>query len=102
MQKGKKRRNGLRNLILFNSHLYTVKSVYLQKDKDGVIIHLDFEEEGSHKVTFLVREDEIDQLQFLKKGVLITVHIGNGGYVCVEEGTHLPEEGYIFGCVIDE
>lgn len=84
-------------LILFKSRVLTVKSVYRKKlDGDKVRIYLTFFE-TNEKIFF--QEEQIDYYKFLKKGTVVTLHLGNGNYKFVEEGIHLPEKG-IFTMVV--
>ena len=84
----------MKQLILFNSHVYTVKSVYRKKLRDGTIkVSLCVLEENTR---FIFDVEDIKKYKFLKKGAVITVHIGNGGYICIEEGKKLPEDAKIY------
>lgn len=81
----------MKQIILFNSYVYTVKSVYRKKLRDGSIkVFLSILETGEKFIFVIETNDEFD---FLKKGAIITVHLGNGGYACIEEGNKMPEKG---------
>ena len=78
----------------FNSHVYTVKSVYRQKLRDATIkVSLCVLEEATR---FIFDIEDTNKYKFLKKGAIITLHIGNGGYICIEEGKKLPEDDKIY------
>ena len=84
----------MKQLILFNSYVYTVKSVYRKKLRDSTIKVFLTVLEKNEKFIFNVR-DTINY-KFLKKGTIITVHLGNGGYICIQEGKKLPENDSIY------
>lgn len=84
----------MKHVIIFKSHVYTVKSVYRKKLCDGTI-----------KVSLCVLEEEkrfifniydANKYKFLKKGALITLHIWNGEYICIEEGKKQPKDDKIY------
>jgi len=84
----------MKQVILFNSHVYTVKSVYRKKLRDGTIkVSLCVLEEDTR---FIFDVKDTNKYKFLKKGAVITVHIGNGGYICIEEGKKLPRDNKIY------
>lgn len=84
----------MKNIILFNSYVYTIKSVYRKKLRDGTIkVSLCVLEENTR---FIFDIDDTNKYKFLKKGAVITVHLGNGGYICIEEGKKLPEDKKIY------
>ena len=84
----------MKHVILFNSYVYTVKSVYRKKLRDGTIkVSLRILEEDKK---FIFDIKDINEYKFLKKGAVITVHLGNGGYVCIQEGKKLPENEQIY------
>ena len=84
----------MKHVILFNSYVYTVKSVYRKKLRDGTIkVSLRILEEDKK---FIFDIKDINEYKFLKKSAVITVHLGNGGYVCIQEGKKLPEDEKIY------
>ena len=84
----------MKQVILFNSHVYTVKSVYRKKLRDSTIkVSLYILEEDTR---FIFDIEDTNKYKFLKKGAVITVHIGNGGYICIEEGKKLPRDNKIY------
>ena len=77
----------MKHVILFNSYVYTVKSVYRKKLRDGTIkVSLCVLEEDKK---FIFNIKDTSKYKFLRKGAIITVHLGNGGYICIEEGKKL-------------
>lgn len=84
----------MKHVILFNSYVYTVKSVYRKKLRDGTIkVYLCVLEEDKK---FIFDIKDTNKYKFLRKGAIITVHLGNGGYICIEEGKKLPEGEKIY------
>ena len=84
----------MKQVILFNSHVYTIKSVYRKKLRDSTIkVSLCVLEEDTR---FIFDIEDTNKYKFLKKGAVITVHIGNGGYICIEEGKKLPRDNKIY------
>ena len=84
----------MKQVILFNSYVYTVKSVYRKKLRDGTTkVSLCVLEETTR---FIFDIEDNNKYKFLKKGAVITVHIGNGGYICIEEGKKLSEDDKIY------
>ena len=95
----KKRLAHQRHLILFESELLTVKSVYRKKEKDKIIVYLKFLEKNSGIVVPIDYKD-LDLYSFLRKGKTITVHFGNGGYCAIQDGDHTPKNGGIYSITI--
>lgn len=80
-------------LIIFNSYLYTIKSIYRKKVKEGKhVVYLHFNETSE---SYAINVEDIANMKEFKKGDLVTLHAGNGGYVCLEKGNTLPEDGKI-------
>ncbi len=95
---GKRRFPRRKYLILFNSYLYTVKSIYRRRLEDGKYqVYLRFNETKEQITTKL---DDLSLLQGLKRGELVTVHLGNGGYMCIEKGDKMPKNGQILSCEV--
>lgn len=95
---GKRRFPRRKYLILFNSYLYTVKSIYRRRLEDGKYqVYLRFNETKEQITTKL---DDPSLLQGLKRGELVTVHLGNGGYMCIEKGDKMPKNGQILSCEV--
>ncbi len=95
---GKRRFPRRKYLILFNSYLYTVKSIYRRRLEDGKYqVYLRFNETKEQITTVL---DDLSLLQGVKRGELITVHLGNGGYMCIEKGNKMPQNGRIMSCEV--
>lgn len=85
-------------LILFNSYLYTVKSIYRRRLTDGnYIVYLRFNQPSEPVVA---RVKNISLVAGIKKGDLVTVHLGNGGYVIIEKGDKVPKDGKILSCKV--
>ena len=85
-------------LILFTAEALTIKSIYRQKLKDGKYnVHIRFCERVE-SYTFNV--EKIDWAEGFKKGEIVTLHEGNGGYYCIEKGNTVPQDGSIRGCII--
>lgn len=71
------------------SLVVSLKFVYRKKLRDSTIkVFLTVFEED-RKFIFDVKD--INKYKFLKKGAIITVHLGNGNYACIQEGNKLPE-----------
>lgn len=88
-------RSKRKHLILFNSEVYTVKSVYRKKVAEGINAYLKFYE-GNYQFAFSSSEKEINNYSFIKKGTIVTLHIGNGGYFCIEKGENRPINGCVY------
>lgn len=84
----------MKQLILFNSYVYTVKSVYRKKLRNSTIKVFLTVLEKDEKFIFNVRD--ANNYKFLKRGAIITVHLGNGGYICIQEGKKLPENDSVY------
>lgn len=84
----------MKPIILFNSHVYTVKSVYRKKLRDGTIKVFLTVLETDRKFVFDIEDN--NEYEFLKKGAIITIHLGNGRYIFIEEGEKLPENNKIY------
>ncbi len=58
--------------------MFCAKLVYLrQKD--------------SKAISFQVSTKSIGFYNFLRKGRVITIYLGNGGYCIIQDGNHMPE-----------
>lgn len=80
-------------LILFKSRALTLKSIYRKKLSDGQYnIYLRFNEIDDH---YIVPTDSLDLVKDFKRGDLVTIHEGNGGYFAIEKGNTVPQEGSI-------
>lgn len=79
-------------LIIFNSYLYTIKSIYRKKIEEEYVVYLHFNETSE---SYAINVADIENMKGFKKGDLVTLHAGNGGYVCLEKGNMLPEDGKI-------
>lgn len=81
----------MKQLITFTSHVYTVKSVYRKKLRDGTIkVSLCVLEEDK-KFIFYIKDT--NEYKFLKKGAIITINIGDDKYIYIKEGEkHFNEE----------
>ena len=84
----------MKQIILFNSYVCTVKSVYRKRLRNGTIKVFLSILETDEKFIFNIKNN--NEYRFLKKSAVITVHLGNGGYVCIQEGNKLPENGQIY------
>lgn len=84
----------MKPIILFNSHVYTVKSVYRKKLRDDTIKVFLTVLETDRKFLFDIEDN--NEYKFLKKGAIITIHLGNGRYICIQEGKKLPENDSIY------
>jgi hypothetical protein len=84
----------MKHIILFNSYVCTVKSVYRKKLRDGTIKVFLSVLETDEKFIFNIKNN--NDYKFLKKSVVITVHFGNDGYVYIQEGNKLPKNGQIY------
>lgn len=85
-------------LILFNSYLYTVKSIYRRKMPDGKhLVSLRFNET---KEQYRAQVDDLTLVKDIKKGDQVTIHLGNGGYMCIEKGDKMPKNGQILSCEV--
>ena len=81
----------MKQLITFNSHVYTVKSVYRKKLRDGTIkVSLRVLEEDAR---FIFNIKDTKEYKFFKKGAIITVNIGDDKYAHIQEGKkHFNED----------
>lgn len=89
----KQRYNVKKLLILFESKIVTIKSIYRKKLVSGrytVYLRLNETSEG-----YMFNVESLDFAKELKRGDLITLHIGNGGYISIEKGNTLPQDGTI-------
>jgi len=85
-------------LILFTAEALTIKSIYRQKQKDGKYnVHIHFCEKTDH---YVFNVERIDWAEGLKKGDVVTLHEGNGGYYCIEKGNTVPQDGSIRACIV--
>ena len=93
----KKRRFPKRKyLIIFNSYLYTVKSIYRRKLPSGKhVVYLRFNETNEQ---YAAKVADIGLVAGIKKGDTVTLHVGNGGYMCIKKGNHMPKEGKVMCC----
>lgn len=95
---GKRRFPRRKYLILFNSYLYTVKSIYRRKMPDGkLLVCLRFNET---KEQYRAQVEDVNLVAGIKKGDLVTIHVGNGGYMCIEKGDKMPKDGQIMSCEV--
>ena len=90
----KKRRFPKRKyLIIFNSYLYTIKSIYRKKIAEGKhVVYVRFNETSE---SYAINVKDLENMKGFKKGDLVTLHAGNGGYILLEKGNTLPENGKI-------
>ena len=89
----KKRDRQLKCLILFNSKALTIKSIYRKKIVDGRYdVYLRFNEIEER---YIVKKYNIDRFKDFKRGDLVTIHEGNGGYFAIEKGNTVPQDGSI-------
>ena len=80
-------------LIIFKSEICTIKSIYRKKLNDGnYIVFLHFNEDPE---TYVVYVNNLELLKGFKKGDMVTIHVGNGGYFCIEKGNVAPQDGQI-------
>lgn len=94
----KKRQFRKKFLILFESKLCTIKSIYRKKLVNGrYVVYLQLNEIS---VGYMFYVDNLDLVKEFKRGDLITIHLGNGGYLCIEKGNKLPQDGTIRTCGI--
>lgn len=94
----KKRHICKKLVILFKSNTFTIKSLYRKKLPSGrykVYLRLN---ETSEAYLFYV--DNLDFIKELRRGDLITLHVGNGGYISVEKGNKLPQDGTTRACKV--
>ncbi len=95
---GKRKFPRRKYLILFNSYLYTVKSIYRRKMTDGkLLVCLRFNET---KEQYRAQVEDVNLVAGIKKGDLVTIHVGNGGYMCIEKGDKMPKDGQIMSCEV--
>lgn len=87
----------MRQFILFDSKCFKIKSIYRKKAKNGTIsqIYLRLEEDQNHYVFYDLDAIEYLENLGLKRGDLITIHYGNGGYHRIEKGNTVPESAVI-------
>jgi len=89
---------GRKFLILFDSKVLTIKSIYRKKiAKEKYIVFLHFNETNE---PYSCITNNIGLLKGLKKGDLVTLHVGNGGYVSIEKGDTIKQDGSIRCCVV--
>ena len=85
-------------LILFNSYVFTIKSIYRRKLDEGKYkVFLHFNETLE---VYVVDVYNIELLKDFKKGDLVTFHVGNGGYASIEKGDTISKDGKIKTCEI--
>jgi len=89
----------MKKLILFNSHLYTVKSVYRKKIRPNTKRIFLRVLETNIRFIFDITDD--NKYNFLKRGAIITLHLGNGNYINIQEGNKLPEDKKIYCATIE-
>jgi hypothetical protein len=65
--------------------------------------------DGSHIVSLRFNEtkeqyrakvEDITLVAGIKKGDQVTLHVGNGGFICIEKGDKMPRDGKIMSCEV--
>ena len=91
-------RRAQKYLILFESRALTIKSIYRKKVLDGKYsIYIRFNEIAER---YTVLTDNLKSVKGFKRGDLVTIHEGNGGYFSMEKGNTVPKDGKIRYCEI--
>ena len=94
----KKRQFRKKFLILFESKTFTIKSIYRKKLGNGrYVVYLQLNETSAGYMFYV---DNLDFIKEFKRGDLITLHLGNGGYISIEKGNKLPQDGTVRTCEI--
>ncbi|MBE5813065.1 MAG: hypothetical protein E7314_05370 [Clostridiales bacterium] len=89
----KRIRRRMKCLILFNSRALTIKSIYRKKIVDGRYdVYIRFNEIEER---YIVPTYKIERFKYFKRGDLVTIHEGNGGYFAIEKGNTVPQDGKI-------
>lgn len=84
----------MKNIILFKSDAVTIKSIYRKKLKNGkYVVHLRFNERVE---PYSVKTDRLDCFKGMKKGELVTIHVGNGMYFAIEKGNKVPQDHVLY------
>jgi len=95
----KKRIRRMKGLILFESRALTIKSIYRKKIVDGRYdIYLRFNEIEER---YIVPTYTINRFKDFKRGELVTIHEGNGGYFAIEKGNTVPQDGKILSLQVE-
>lgn len=94
----KNTRQSQKYLILFESKALTIKSIYRKevfKGKYNVYIRFN---EMTERYTVIT--DNLKSVKGFKRGDLVTIHEGNGGYFSMEKGNTVPQDDKIKYCEI--
>ena len=88
----------MKNIILFKSDAVTIKSIYRKKLENGkYVVYLRFSEKTER---YSVKTDDVDCFKGMKKGELVTIHVGNGRYFAIEKGNTVSQDGRVRYCEI--
>jgi len=88
----------MRNIILFKSDAVTIKSIYRKKLKNRkYVVYLRFSEKTER---YSVKTDDVEDFKGMKKGELVTIHVGNGSYFAIEKGNNVSQDGSVRYCEI--
>ena len=89
----KKHIRRMKYLILFNSRALTIKSIYRKRIGDRRYdVYLRFNEISEQ---YVLPTYKIERFKDFKRGDLVTIHEGNGGYFAIEKGNTVPQDGKI-------
>jgi hypothetical protein len=94
----KNTRQSQKYLILFESKALTIKSIYRKKVFKGKYnIYIRFNEKAER---YTILTDNLKWTKDFRRGDLVTIHEGNGGYFSIERGNTVPKDGKIRYCEI--
>ena len=95
----KKHIRRMKGLILFKSRALTIKSIYRKKIFDSRYdVYLRFNEIDER---YIVPTYTINRFKDFKRGDLVTIHEGNGGYFAIEKGNTVPQDGKILSLQVE-